>query len=610
MNTEASDSSHSAEARLKVALKWSGVALLVILAVLSSVLWFFSRDQDQIDVAETQVRTPQIASQSTDLPEIRFTDVTEESGLIFEHENGARGERLLPETMGGGLAVFDYDLDSDLDVLFVNSDNWHYEEESKVSSVLFNNNGFGRFTDVTDETIDLTGYGMSPAIGDFNGDRYPDLFVAMVGSNRLFLNREGQSFEDVTETYGVAGTAEDYSSCATFFDYDLDGDLDLFVCNYVGWSAELDIQVDFRLTGVGRAYGPPTDFPGRNSYLYRNDGEQFTDVSASAGIEVLHEQTDLPIGKALAVAVYDVNKDGGPDLFVANDTTRNFLFINQMDGTFSERGIEYGIAFDASGLATGAMGIDVGKFANDERIGIAIGNFANEMSSFYVSPPETDMFSDDAVVAGIGSHTRKSLTFGVLFLDLDNDGRIDLFSANGHIEPEISSVQASQQYKQIPQLFWNCGSECTRIYRDLPSEHTKLNEPLVGRGAAYADIDSDGDLDLIVTQSGGVAKLYQNDLNSQNRSINVSVNYQSPNFWGVGTKVRLILAELVQEREVTRTKSYLSQTNADLHFGIGTENPPYSFDVSWPNGNREIFIVETQKRSVILRYGEGTKIEE
>ena len=602
--------SELANQRLIRALKWSGGILAINVIIVLVVVWVFTSEDSPETVVETRVAPPVISNVPVELPPLQFVDWTEESGVRFMHENGAEGDRLLPETMGGGVAVFDYDLDEDLDLLFVNSKSWTASKDSKAKTSIFENQGGGTFKDVTEVLIDLQTYGMGAAVGDFNGDRYPDLFVTSVGKNHLFINRQGASFDDVTAQYGVSGSESDFSTCATFLDFDQDGDLDLFVCSYVEWSAELDRQVDFRLTGVGRAYGPPTDFPGANSYLYRNDGDHFTDVTSHAGIEVQHDLTRKPIGKALAVAVYDFNGDLAPDLFVANDTTRNFLFVNQQDGTFVEQGIEYGVSFDSAGLATGAMGIDVSRFANDERVGVAIGNFANEMSSFYVGNRTTTLFSDDAVVVGIGAPTRKALTFGLFFADLDNDGASDLFSVNGHIEPEISSVQASQDYRQQAQLFWNCQDACSRQFQLLPNESTGLVDELVGRGAAYGDLDSDGDLDLIVTQTGDRARIYLNESNLGHQSLSIQLFYKSMNQNGIGSTISLISGSSVQVKHVTRSKSYLSQVPPAQHFGLGVEPPPFIVEVLWPNQVRERYEISDLSMRVVLQYGEGVTLKQ
>ena len=506
--------------RLKRAVRISVWIALGLAAVVIGIVVFVRLDWSQESVEEPKISPTVVPMSTADIPTIAFSDVTEASGIDFVHENGAVGERFLPETMGGGVALFDFDNDDDLDLLFINSTSWPQHQDhgtEPATSVLYENHGSGQFEAVSEDRLNLSLYGMAPAIGDFNGDGFADLFVTAVGSNKLFMNDGGQRFVDVTEQFGVGGNPDDFSSCATFLDYDRDDDLDLFVCNYVGWSMAIDREVDFRLTGVGRAYGPPTDFPGSNSVLYRNDGDVFTDVSTETGIELFSEQSGQPVGKALAVASADINQDGWLDLVVANDTVRNFAFINQQDGTFDEEGIKYGLAFDPSGAATGAMGLDVANYANDGRLGVAIGNFANEMSSFYVSSGNLSIFSDDAIVVGIGASTRKVLTFGLFFFDVDLDGRVDLFSANGHIEPEISAVQASQSYAQKPQLFWNCGAACSRIYQIVPSTNTALDLTSVARGAVYGDLDNDGDLDIVLTNVGDKPRVLRNDLNSQKR---------------------------------------------------------------------------------------------
>ena len=595
--------------RLSRAVKGSGIAAGLLILIVACGVLLSQCERSQREVVEAPVPTSIVPIADATVPELRFTDITESAGIQFVHENGATGDRLLPETMGGGVASFDFDLDGDLDLLFVDSSTWPDEQAQTGRtgrSALYENNGHAQFKDVSETHLDLSAYGMAPAVGDFNGDRYPDVFITAVGSNLLFLNQNGESFIDVTETYGVGGVEDAFSTCATFFDYDRDDDLDLFVCNYVGWSVEIDQAVDFQLTGVGRAYGPPTDFPGTSSWLYRNDGHSFTDVTETAGIAVLNEQTNELIGKALAVSVVDVNRDGWSDLIVANDTVRNFLFINQLDGTFTEKGIEYGLAFDSSGAATGAMGLDVAHHSNDERLGIAIGNFANEMSSFYVNSTGLNIFSDDAIVLGVGALTRKVLTFGLFFFDVDNDGRIDLFSVNGHIEPEIALVQASQSYEQTPQLFWNCGANCARPFQPVRTQNTALGLASVGRGATYGDFDGDGDLDIVVTNVGGKPSVIRNDLGTTNNWLNVRLRYQDSNLNGIGATVQVTTSGTTQTRQITRTRSYLSQFGASAHFGLGQATSIDLVEITWPDGTRETFDEIDPNQSVQLLFGSGT----
>ncbi len=522
------------------------------------------------------------------VPPLPFTDITAEAGIDFVHESGAYGERLLPETMGGGVAFFDYDNDGDQDLLLVNSRRWPWREDAaNATSRLYRNRGDGTFDDVSAATgMALHLYGMGVAVGDYDGDGFVDVLVTAVGANRLLRNMTGERFVDVTAAAGVAGAEDAWSTSAAFFDYDGDGDLDLFVCNYVAWSPAIDRAVDFRLTGIGRAYGPPTDFPGTHSYLYRNDDGAFEDVSLAAGIQVAHPATGLAMGKALAVRPLDVNGDGWLDIAVANDTVRNFLFVNQHDGTFEETGIDAGFAFDPTGSATGAMGIDAAHYANDDALAVAIGNFANEMSSFYVARPGEQVFSDDAIVAGIGAPSRRSLTFGLAFLDVDLDGRLDMLAANGHVEPEIGRVQASQSYAQPAQLFWNCGAPCGRRY--APAEQTDdLAVPMVGRGAAYADVDGDGDLDLAITQAGGAARLLRNDRADGNAWVRFQIVGEPPNRSAIGATLSLSAGGTVQTRMVMPTRSYLSQVELPVTFGIGGVGREDRIDavaVRWPDG--------------------------
>ncbi len=598
--------------RLTRAVKGSAIVAGILILVVTCVVMLSQCERGKIEVVETPVHESIVPTADTAVPTFEFTDITEIAGIEYVHENGAVGDRLLPETMGGGVALFDFDLDGDLDLLFVDSSTWPDEELETGrtgKSVLYENNGLAQFTDVSATHLDLSVYGMAPAIGDVNGDGYPDLFVTAVGRNQLFLNQNGERFVNVTESYGVAGDPEAFSSCATFFDYDRDDDLDLFVCNYVGWSVEIDRAVDFQLTGVGRAYGPPTDFPGTTSWLYRNDGHSFTDVTNEAGIEVVNEQTGELVGKALAISVVDVNRDGWSDLVIANDTVRNFLFINNLDGTFTEKGVEYGLAFDSSGAATGAMGLDVAHYANDERFGVAIGNFANEMSSFYVSSSTASIFSDDAIVLGIGALTRKVLTFGLFFFDVDNDARIDLFSVNGHIEPEITMVQASQSYEQEPQLFWNCGSECVRPFQLVPTQDTSLGIPSVGRGATFGDLDADGDLDIVLTNVGGKPSILRNELANTNNWLNIRLSYRGSNPNGVGSMIRVTSADIVQTRQVTRTRSYLSQFDASAHFGVGQASNIDKVEVVWPNGEVSTLSDVEINQPIVVEYDAKSSIE-
>ncbi|OAB61614.1 hypothetical protein AY599_16885 [Leptolyngbya valderiana BDU 20041] len=529
-------------------------------------------------------------------PEARFEDRAAVSGIDFEHVSGAYGERLLPETMGGGVAVFDYDVDGDQDLLFVNGQPWAFGPDASATPPpalrLYANDGVGRFSEVTEAVglSELHFYGMGVAIGDVDGDGRLDVFVSAVGPNRLLMNTP-TGFVDATAQAGLAGAEDDWSTSAAFFDADADGDLDLMVTQYVQWSREIDLAVDYRLTGIGRAYGPPTNFAGTQNRLYLNRGEgDFEEVTETAGLRVDNPATGEAVGKGLALIPTDLDRDGLLDVVVANDTVRNFVFHNLGSGQFEEVGTEWGLGFDRNGMATGAMGIDAAYMLDDDqRLGIAIGNFANEMSSLYVSQAVASQFADQSIAEGIGAPTRAALTFGVGFIDYDNDGRLDYVQANGHVENEINRVQASQQYRQPAQLFWNCGSACAQTFQLLATDRIgDLARPIVGRGLAWGDLNADGRIDLVLTQIDGPPLVLFNETESDHHWLSVSLRGRVPNTAAIGAELVLDAGGRVQRRTVIPTRSYLSQVALPVHFGLGENDRIDSLTVRWPDGSTQI----------------------
>ncbi|MHC4305517.1 MAG: CRTAC1 family protein [Planctomycetota bacterium] len=575
------------------AFRWSLLVMAVIAAAAALTVWLVTRP----DTAPPPAPAPPVQAitrrSEVQPPTVVFTDITAEAGIDFVHTNGAAGDKLLPETMGGGCAFFDADADGDQDLLLVNSSHWPDSAAADgpaPTMALYRNDGAGSFEDVTAASgLNVGFYGMGAAVGDYDNDGDVDLFVSAVGPNHLFRNDDGR-FVDVTGSAGVAGAADEWSTGSGFLDFDGDGDLDLFVGNYVRWSKQIDFAVDYRLTGLGRAYGPPMNFEGAYPYLYRNEGNgTFTDVSAASGLHVTNPATGVPVAKALGVTFVDVGGDGRIDVFVANDTVRNFLFRNAGDGSFDDVANLSGAAYDSRGAATGAMGIDGAYYRNDEILGFGIGNFANEMTSLYVSQGRAWQFADESIGEGLGAPSRLHLSFGLFFFDYDLDGRLDLLQANGHLEDEINAIQPSQHYRQPAQLFWNAGTEGRFCFVEADRGSVgDLSRPIVGRGAAYADIDDDGDLDVLLTQVGGRPMLLRNDQELGHHWLRVKLRGKTSNRDAIGAWVELTRSNgVIQRRQVMPTRSYLSQVELPVTFGLGAEGHVETIRVTWPDGSTQ-----------------------
>ena len=587
------------------AFRWSLAVVVVLGGAIGLAVWLLGGEEDEPPPEETETAAPLEATESVVPPAVAFRDVTLESGLTFVHENGARGDKLLPETMGGGVAFLDWDRDEDPDLLFVNGAPWpggERDPEAAATMALYRNDGTGRFADATAEVgLDVAFFGMGAAAGDVDCDGDLDLFFTALGPNRLFLQEDGR-FDEVEA--GVAGAPDAWSTCAAFFDADGDGDLDLFVGNYVKWSREIDFAIDNRLTGIGRAYGPPMNFEGMHPWLYRTDGTgKFDDVTAEAGLQVVNPATGAPRGKALGVLPVDADGDGRLDLFVANDTVQNHLFLNRGGMTFEEAGARSGVAFDRNGSATGAMGIDAAWYRADGALGVAIGNFAGEMSSLYVAQEAPGLFVDQAIGEGLGAPSRQRLSFGIFFFDYDLDGRLDLLQANGHLEDDIQKIQPSQHYEQPAQLFWNAGDAGRHTFVEVPAEGAgDLARPIVGRGAAFADVDGDGDFDVVLTQTGGRPLLLRNEQQLGHHWVRLRVVGEGCNPDAIGATVELVAGGKRQRMQVMPTRSYLSQVETTLTFGLGATAAVERLVVRWPDGHvRELAGPEVDRLHVVGR---------
>src|SRR5436190_8666738 len=427
---------------------------------------------------------------------------------------------------------------------------------------------------------------MGVAVADYDNDGRPDVFVTAVGSNRLFHNEGNGKFSDQTTAAGVGGAPGGWSTGAAWIDYDNDGRLDLFVCNYVRWSKEIDLKSGFKIDGSTRAYGPPWQFEGTFPYLYHNDGGgKFSDVSKAAGVQITNS-AGLPLAKSLAVSPVDIDNDGWIDLVVANDTVQNFLFRNKHNGAFEEVGTRSSIAFDEFGTARGAMGIDSARFRNDDALGIAIGNFANQMNALYVQQRDSLVFADEAVKEGVGQASRSLLKFGLFFFDYDLSGRLDVMTANGHLEEDINKFQKNQQYRQPAQLFWNRGGKALSFV-PVPPEKCGSNifKPIVGRGLAFADIDGDGDLDVVMTQIGGPPLLLRNDQKLGHHWLRLKLVGASCNRDAIGAWIKVRVGNQTLSRQVMPTRSYLSQCELPATIGLGAATRIESLEILWPGGS-------------------------
>ncbi len=526
-------------------------------------------------------------------PGFQFVDVTTRAGIQLEHNSGAFGGKFLPETLGSGCAFLDYDRDGWQDILLINGMDWPGHKKRRSTLRLYRNNGNGTFTDVTSRAgLDVELYGMGIAVGDYNNDGFPDILVTCVGQNQLFRNTGKGTFVDVTHTSGL-GKREAFSTSALWFDYDRDGLLDLFVCNYVKWSPERDVFCS--LDGKHKSYCTPEAYRGETCWLFHNRGDgTFEDVTAASGI---FDSSS----KSLGAAMIDDNHDGWPDLLVANDTQPNKLYRNQRNGTFKDIAVELGLAFSTEGKARAGMGVDVADFENSGAPGVAITNFDNEMTGLYRLNGKS--FEDIAAQSGVGMASKNSLGFGCAFLDANLDGWLDFAAVNGHIDETVRNIRGNVGYAQPPQLFLNTGNGS---FHDVAADlGGGFNQPKVGRGLAYADFDRDGDLDLLITTNNGPAYLYRNDVTNGNRSIRFHLVGTKSNRDGIGAMVRIFTPGVVQSRMVKSGSSYLSQSELSITFGLEKRGEIERAVIDWPSGRTEEYKNLVAGRSYECTEGKG-----
>ncbi|MCH8295099.1 CRTAC1 family protein [Candidatus Poribacteria bacterium] len=511
--------------------------------------------------------------------------MTDRLGVTFRHTNGQSGEKYFIEPLGSGVALFDYDNDGDVDIYFVNGCNLPGATASEPpTNALYRNDG-EQFTDVTDRAgVGDLGYGLGCCVGDYDNDGFDDLYVTNFGANTLYRNNGDGTFTNTTKQAGVGG--EELSSGCAFADYDNDGFLDFYVVNYVQFN--LDENPKCTHKGVP-TYCTPETLQGAPNRLYHNNGDgTFIDVTQIAvRNDALH-----PAGKGLGVVWGDYDNDGDLDILVANDTTPNFLYRNNGDGTFDDIGLFAGIALSIEGRAYSGMGTNFGDFDNDGYLDIVVTNFQDQTNSLYYNE-QNGFFREVSFEKGVGEKSLPYLAWGVDFADFNNDGWLDLFVANGHLDDNIAETHPVGTYAQRNQIFLNNRG---MSFSELLDK--ELSTPKVSRGAAFGDIDNDGDVDIVISNLNDRPTILRNETASENHWLIIKLVGTQGNRNAIGSRVKVIVGEQVQIREVKSGSGYLSQNDMRLHFGLGDVTSVDRVEVKWTNGRVETF--EQVKANQIL----------
>jgi len=534
--------------------------------------------------------TPEIST-------IQFRDVTQLAGIHFAHNNGAFGKKFLPETMGPGVAFIDYDNDGWPDIFLVNGMDWPGHVQKHSTPKLYHNNQDGTFTDVTHKAgLDVEMFGMGVAVGDFDNDGFDDLFVTAYGQNRLFHNNSNGTFTDFSQKAGLLGPKE-FSTSAAWVDYDKDGHLDLVVGNYVQWTPETDLYCT--LDGKSKSYCTPESYKGTSVRLWHNRGNgTFEDVTQKAGL-------GDPTSKTLGIALLDYDNDGWPDLLFSNDTQPNKLYRNNGNGTFTEKAVVAGVAFSEDGVARAGMGVDATDYDHSGFPSLLITNFANQMLSLYHNEGK-GLFVDEAPRSEIGRASLLTLGFGCFFFDYDLDGWPDVLVANGHIDADIQRVQANVKYAMPPHLFRNLGKG--KFEEVTKSLGQAFNSPRVGRGAAYADINNDGRLDLLLSTNGGPVFLFRNEVQgaaASNHSLRIKLSGTKSNRDGIGSIVKLTSAGETQTQMLRSGSSYLSASELVLTFGLAHHEKADAIEIRWPSGQIDRLSNIPAAQTITVTEGKG-----
>jgi enediyne biosynthesis protein E4 len=544
-------------------------------------------------VATTIRLDPPAAAQAAP-PSITLADVTTAAGITFRHTNGAFGKKYLPETMGSGIVIFDADGDGDQDLFFANGRNWPGQPAAGLPA-FYANNGTGGFVERTKAAgLAVAMYGMGGAAADYDNDGDTDLFTTGLDGNHLFRNNGAGVFTEATAAAGLPASTG-FATSAAFFDYDKDGALDLFVVNYVTWSIATDKTCS--LDGTNKSYCTPEAYKGASPVLFKGSKSgRFTDVTKAAGLAD-------PQAKALGIALIDYNADGWLDLFVANDTRPNRLYRNTGKGSFIDEAVAAGVAFNDAGVPRAGMGTDAADYDGSGRPSLVVGNFTNEMIALYHNEGD-GLFIDDAPGNAIGPASMPTLTFACLFVDLDLDGRPDILAANGHVADDISRVQPKTRHAQPPHLFRNLGGKRFEVASGKVGP--AFQKPVVGRGAAYGDLDGDGDLDLVLTENNGPARYLRNDGGNRQRWLRIVLKGTRSNRSAIGATVTATLPGGTKRWGMVKTgSSYLSQSELPLTFGLGGEARVTGLEVRWPSGQVDTIGSVEANRTITIVEGQG-----
>jgi hypothetical protein len=522
-----------------------------------------------------------------------FSNVTAQAGINFKHENGASREKYLPETMGSGVVVLDYDNDGWPDIFFVNGGSFADERAAaRARHRLYRNNRNGTFTDVSAASgIGISGFGMGACSADYDNDGFADLYVTSVGSNRLYRNNGAGGFIDVTDKAGVAAGL--WSTSCAFADVDNDGYLDLFVTRYVDFGVNNNKYCS--LIGTVRTYCHPNVYKGLSSILYHNNGDgTFTDVSREAGI--------YKIGNGLGVVFGDYDNDGWVDIYVANDSTPNFLFHNKGAGKFEETGFWAGVAVRSDGKAMSGMGTDMGDINGDGLLDIFVTNLDGQTHSLYRNMGK-GLFTDVTFQSGVGEATLPFVGFGTAFFDYDNDTDLDLAIANGDVLDNVKLLRDSSSYEQLHLLLQNDGTG--RFKNVGPMSGPGFASKKVSRGLAIGDLDNDGDLDIVIADVGETPELLRNDGGNRSNSLLIRTLGSKSNRDGIGARLKLSIGNKILVREVKAGSSYLSQSDLRVHFGLGEAPRADRLEIRWPSGVIDVIEKVDANQNLTVLEGKG-----